>query len=45
MKALKSVKIVLLALAFLLILDSCSSAKSRRGCDGNKKARVPFGYM
>lgn len=45
MKGLKFIKIIVLALGILLFLDSCSATKSKRGCDGNKKSKVPFGYM
>jgi len=46
MRNLKIIKLAMLSAVLLLILDSCSSSRSgRRGCDGNRKTRVPYGYM
>lgn len=45
MKLPKILLVATMALAFIILIQACSSAKSRRGCDGNKKTKVPFGYM
>ncbi|MCC6722374.1 MAG: hypothetical protein IT243_09235 [Bacteroidia bacterium] len=46
MNILKIIKTAIITLVLIVILDSCAANRnSLKGCDGNKKTKVPFGYM